>query len=916
MPEAMTDEKLRSGLATSLAEPPTAGVRPCVLLIEEDADLRQYHRRLLEDAGYDVLPVSGDQAVDADFSQRNPNIILTDMIGRRDRLDSVSTLGLPDAGLEEVPVIALEPGEGHAAQAACLGGDAIDYVVVPGPAQDLLSRVAFRLAMAEKRATEKAAVSHLHALSCRLTAFPNLQNLLDEVLTATILLQSADFGTIQLYHPETRSLHLVAQFGFGPAFLDHFRVVPVEGGSSCARALKDGKRLVVLDVSLDTNFEPHRQVMSDAEVRAVQSTPLIERSSGNPVGMLSTHFRSPSPPTLRDLQATDLYALQAADVIALRIAEQRLRESEARMQAAVDLVGLRLYSWDPQTGALNWDTTIRAMWGLPPDAGVDHSVFLTGIHPDDRPLVDAAIAGTINPDGDGLYAAEYRVLGIQDGIERWISAKGKTLFEAGKPVRHIGAVLEITERKRAEEHSIASEERLRAALVASATGTWRWNIRTGAVECDEALDRLFGLPTGQTIRNLEEALTYVHPEDRSELAKRADKCAKEGADFEMEFRFTRPDGREIWIYDRGKTSRDSEGRPSYMAGACVDVTERKHAREVLQESEDRFRRFAEHSTGVLRIIDLATMRHAFISSAFEGIWGRTINTTWNTRDWIETVHSDDRKRVQNAFDRVRQGDGVRLEYRIVRPDGGVRRIRDTLFSIRDKQGGVGSVGSSAHDITTHKDSPIYLVDANPSSQRETAEILQGAGYDLKIFASARSFLRLASVLVPGCVVVDIRHAEAGDMLIPLELQPRRRELPVVILGGFCEDLRLGVRAMKAGAADFLPAPLKPKDLLMAVASEVADIREVIEHDRDVESTRAGIALMSLRERQVLNGTLGGGTSKSIAKELGISPRTVEMHRARAMERLGAKSQSELVLLAAAAGLRPSHAGRDPSEGTG
>jgi FixJ family two-component response regulator len=183
-------------------------------------------------------------------------------------------------------------------------------------------------------------------------------------------------------------------------------------------------------------------------------------------------------------------------------------------------------------------------------------------------------------------------------------------------------------------------------------------------------------------------------------------------------------------------------------------------------------------------------------------------------------------------------------------------------------------------------------------------MLQDAGYDVKTFTSARNFLRMAPVLVPGCVVVNIRRAEAGDLAIPRELHERRRELPVIIVSDSGRDPRLGVRAMKAGAADFLPTPCGREDLLAAIATELADIREVTARDREAELAKASVAVMTRRERQVLDGMLGGGTSKSIAKELGISPRTVEMHRGHVMERLGAKTLSELVLLAAAAGVRP------------
>jgi len=110
--------------------------------------------------------------------------------------------------------------------------------------------------------------------------------------------------------------------------------------------------------------------------------------------------------------------------------------------------------------------------------------------------------------------------------------------------------------------------------------------------------------------------------------------------------------------------------------------------------------------------------------------------------------------------------------------------------------------------------------------------------------------------------------------------------------------------MKAGAVDFLEVPYEREALLAAVASALADIRDTAERSSVAEIARARIADMSTRERAVLEGLLAGGTNKTMARDLGISPRTVENHRAHVMERLGARTLPEAVLMAAAAGLRP------------
>ena len=130
-------------------------------------------------------------------------------------------------------------------------------------------------------------------------------------------------------------------------------------------------------------------------------------------------------------------------------AEQELRGSEARLKAAVDLVKLGRYSWNPQTNELDWDEKIRAMWGLPADVTVDYDTWRTAVHPDDLGAVEAAIQGCADPQGDGVYDVEYRVLG-SDGRERWIATRGQTHFENDKPVWFYGVAIDVTDRKRIE----------------------------------------------------------------------------------------------------------------------------------------------------------------------------------------------------------------------------------------------------------------------------------------------------------------------------------------------------------------------------------------------------------------------------------------------------------------------------------
>ena len=175
----------------------------------------------------------------------------------------------------------------------------------------------------DELSAELSALALLHELSTRWLARDETLPLLEEVLEATMALLGADFGNVQLHDPESGTLRIVAQRGFEREFLDHFASVPA-GTGACGTALAQRARVVCDDVSADPSFAPHLKIMSAAGVRAVQSTPLLGRS-GEPLGVLSTHFRKPHRPAERELRMADLYAHVAGQMIERDQSQSRLR---------------------------------------------------------------------------------------------------------------------------------------------------------------------------------------------------------------------------------------------------------------------------------------------------------------------------------------------------------------------------------------------------------------------------------------------------------------------------------------------------------------------------------------------------------------------------------------------------------------
>lgn len=198
---------------------------------------------------------------------------------------------------------------------------------------------------------------------------------------------------------------------------------------------------------------------------------------------------------------------------------------------------------------------------------------------------------------------------------------------------------------------------------------------------------------------------------------------------------------------------------------------------------------------------------------------------------------------------------------------------------------------------------IFIVDDDADVRDSLRALLESAKYDVEDYDSAASFL---SVVAPGrgaCLVADIRMPDMDGLALQEELGRRKIGLPVIIVTGH-GDVPLAVRAMKAGAIDFIEKPYDDEQLLASVdrARAMSDSQRAEAASAQLAVER--IAVLTPREREVLVHLVAGQPNKVIAHELGISPRTVEIHRAHLMEKMQARSLSDLVRIAMTAGVLP------------
>ncbi len=284
-----------------------------------------------------------------------------------------------------------------------------------------------------------------------------------------------------------------------------------------------------------------------------------------------------------------------------------------------------------------------------------------------------------------------------DGNYRWFLTRMSPVRDRdGKITRWFGTNTDVHELRNARDNLRESRERLSAALIASGTGTFRWDFATNHLSWDEALDALFGLPPGKSVHSLDQFIACVHPEDRARVIENCVRCKERGDDFDQEFRVVWPDGSIHWLDDKGKTFFDASGHPTYMTGACITITDRKNAEADLEAQRRRWD----------YVISVSQVGFWFCDLPFDKLnWdARVKEIFWLPPDsevtidlFYERLHPDDRQRTRKTIEEsIRQHARYDIEYRTVSPDGRIRWAR-----------AIGSGDYDASGLPTRFDGVIF-----------------------------------------------------------------------------------------------------------------------------------------------------------------------------------------------------------------
>jgi FixJ family two-component response regulator len=209
--------------------------------------------------------------------------------------------------------------------------------------------------------------------------------------------------------------------------------------------------------------------------------------------------------------------------------------------------------------------------------------------------------------------------------------------------------------------------------------------------------------------------------------------------------------------------------------------------------------------------------------------------------------------------------------------------------------------------TTPKQSPeaesvVFVVDDDPGVRQALQSLLKSVGLKVELFSSAAEFLARKLPNTPSCLVLDVRLPGVSGLDFQTELAKAKIQIPIVFITGH-GDIPMTVRAMKAGAVEFLPKPFRDQDLLDAVRVGLDRDLARLSSDKATSALAANFQSLTAREQQIIALVTSGLMNKQVAAEIGVSEITVKVHRGNVMRKMGAKSLADLVRMADALGIR-------------
>jgi PAS domain S-box-containing protein len=389
---------------------------------------------------------------------------------------------------------------------------------------------------------------------------------------------------------------------------------------------------------------------------------------------------------------------QGQDITERKKAEEALRESEERLRLSLDSSDAGVWEWDLRTNQNVWSEEIWRLYGLKPHCcEPSYDVWRATIHPDDREMVERTVQEAARNGGEMNF--EYRVMG-EGGTVRWLICRGRPLLDmGGNPVRFIGIVIDITERKLAEEALRNSERLYRAVGESIDYGVWVCDPDGRNIYASESFLKLVGL-TQQQCSDFGWG-NVLHPDDAERTIAAWKECVRRGGTWDIEHRFKGVDGQYHPVLARGVPVKDDNGKIIYWAGINLDINKIKQAEEALRETRDYLDSLIKYANAPIIVWDPAFSIMQF-NHAFERLSGYEAGEVVGKN--LRMLFPSDS--VDESLEKIRDTlSGERwesVEIPILRRDGNVRIALWNSANINDNKGELLATIAQGQDITERK----------------------------------------------------------------------------------------------------------------------------------------------------------------------------------------------------------------------
>ncbi|WP_066405591.1 PAS domain S-box protein [Flavisolibacter tropicus] len=428
------------------------------------------------------------------------------------------------------------------------------------------------------------------------------------------------------------------------------------------------------------------------------------------------------------------------DITEQRKIEDALKRSEEQLLLAMEGGELGYFDYDVQTDTLIWSSRTKELFGLPPDATVDYSYYLSALYPEDRERTDAAVQKALRGEVGG-YENEYRVVSPADGRLRWVRAKAKAFIdESGKTYRLAGVTVDITKQKEVEEALQQSESNLRNLVLHAPVAMCIGSVPSFIVEvANDRMLELWGKRFEEIVgRPVFEVLPIAGEQELAHVIQHVYTTGEPFTAHEMPVSLHRDHMQETaylnFVY---QPIKNSDGVVTKIIAVAIDVTDQVVARKEIEESHKEFQ-FAMNFLPQIFWLARPDGYHYYYNKQFYDYTGLNYNETKGER-WNELFHPDDQEPAWETWRHsLETGEPYEFEYRLRRHDGQYRWFLGRALPLRDETGAITKwfgTGTEIHDQKTFTEQLENMVADRTKELKQSNEDLQQfvhvASHDLK-----------------------------------------------------------------------------------------------------------------------------------------------------------------------------------------